>query len=276
MDRSLQDLVVVVTGAGSGIGRASAAAFAFAGAHVHLVDLEAGAASLAADAIRAMGGTAVAHAADCRDPEAMARVAAAVLAAEGRVDVLHNNAGVAVVGEVRDLPLASWHHAIDVNLWGVIHGIHAFLPALIQAGQGHIVNTASMAGLVPFPTTAAYTASKFAVVGLSEALDAELAPYGIRVSALCPGATRTGILERATLAVGDQARGALDQVFAHLAWTPERVAAAAVRAVRKRRGGVIPARLGVASLWYLRRVSVTLYQGIFRTACRLLLSRRPA
>jgi NAD(P)-dependent dehydrogenase (short-subunit alcohol dehydrogenase family) len=274
MDRRLQDRVVVVTGAGSGIGRASAVAFAAAGARVHLVDLEGDAAERAADAIRATGGGAIAHAVDCRDPDAVGRLAETVLAAEGRVDVLHNNAGVVVVGEVRDLPLAAWHHAIDVNLWGVIHGIHAFLPSLIRAGRGHIVNTASMAGLVPFPTTVPYTASKFAVVGLSWALDCELAPHGIRVSALCPGATRTGILDRGTLAVGDQGMGALRQVFQRFAWPPERVAAAAVDAVRKGRGGVIPAGLGVAPLWYLQRASVTLYQGLFRAVAGIALAPR--
>lgn len=168
--------VVVITGAASGIGRALARAFSEKGARLHLVDIDAdGVKSVAAEL------QAAAHALDCTRAKAMGSLADEIFSAEGRVDVLCNNAGVVCGGPVEEIPLKDWRWSVDVNLWGVIHGIRAFVPKMIeQGGESHIVNTASMAGLVPFPFVAPYVASKFAVAGLSEALDCELAPRGIR------------------------------------------------------------------------------------------------
>ncbi|MCH9685222.1 MAG: SDR family NAD(P)-dependent oxidoreductase, partial [Deltaproteobacteria bacterium] len=140
--------VVVITGAGSGIGRATAMAFAKHGARLHLVDIHRGRVEEAAAEARLVGPEAHAHAVDVRDPEAMEKLADEVYARHSRVDVLINNAGVAHSALVQETSLDDWRWVLDVNLWGVIHGIHVFVPRLIdQGGRAHIVNTASVAGL---------------------------------------------------------------------------------------------------------------------------------
>jgi short-subunit dehydrogenase len=108
---------------------------------------------------------------------------------------MFNNAGIGIGGEVRFYDIKDWEQVVDVNIRGVIHGIRAAYPVMLRQGYGHIVNTASMAGLVPFPTAVSYCASKFAVVGLSTALRIEAAEAGVRVSVLCPGVIQTPILE---------------------------------------------------------------------------------
>lgn len=120
-----------------------------------------------------------------------------VAAERGRLDVVFNNAGIAVGGTVDELTLDHWNRTIDVNLRGVVHGVHAAYPIMKRQGFGHIVNTASLAGLVPAPLMAPYTATKHAVVGLSLALRAEAAAHGVRVSVVCPGFTDTPLLDNA-------------------------------------------------------------------------------
>jgi NAD(P)-dependent dehydrogenase (short-subunit alcohol dehydrogenase family) len=135
---------------------------------------------------------------DVSDPAAVERAARATVEAFGKVHLVCNNAGVGGSGGIDDISLASWRWVIDINLMGVVHGIRAFLPLLRGHGEGgHIVNTASMAGFLPGTGFGAYTATKFAVVGISEALAAELAPHNIGVSVLCPGWVNTRILESA-------------------------------------------------------------------------------
>ncbi|MBW2522807.1 MAG: SDR family NAD(P)-dependent oxidoreductase [Deltaproteobacteria bacterium] len=266
--RDLHDKVVVVTGAGSGIGRATARAFAAAGARLHLVDVdESRVRTVAAEVGHGGAGREpVAHVVDCGDAGAMRQLAEGIYAADGRVDVLHNNAGVCVGGPVQDLALDDWRWIFDVNVWGVIHGIHFFVPRMIaQGGGGHVVNTASMAGLVGLPMVAPYCASKFAVVGLSEALAAELAAHRIRVTVVCPGAVRTNVMRDGRLrlpgAWGERIRKAFDRHSA----SPEDLAAAIVEAVERDRSLVLwPGHMW--PLWLLKRTSIPLYH---RTARRL-------
>jgi NAD(P)-dependent dehydrogenase (short-subunit alcohol dehydrogenase family) len=131
---------------------------------------------------------------DVRDPASFRRVALEVRRRSGRIDFLFNNAGIAVGGPVATYTQADWDDVIDVNLRGVTHGIQAVYPAMIAQGSGHIVNTASMAGLVATPSEGSYVATKHAVVGLTRSLRAEAARHGVRASVLCPGAIRTPIL----------------------------------------------------------------------------------
>ena len=179
----------VVTGAGSGIGRSLARLLAERGATVHVVDVNRSAAETTATEI---GGTA--HTVDVTDAEAVERLAADVFRA-GPLDLLFNNAGIGHAGAVVDTTLDDWRALIDVNLMGVVHGLHAFLPRLLaQDRPAHIMNTASMAGLVPAAGLAAYSATKAAVVALTDALDIELIGTPVRVSALCPGVIDTAIV----------------------------------------------------------------------------------
>jgi short-subunit dehydrogenase len=131
---------------------------------------------------------------DVSDPVRMEGFAQEVIAAKGRVDVLINNAGVGMGGELKDTSLADFRWLMGINFWGVVHGVHFFLPAMIERRSGHIVNIASLNGLAPFPFDGPYNASKFGVIGYSETLRAELARFKIGVTAVCPGLINTNLM----------------------------------------------------------------------------------
>jgi len=190
------DGVAVVTGAGSGIGRELARSLAGIGMPVALIDVDAQAASAFREEIEAAGGQALSIGCDVSRADEVVAAAEQVRAELGAVTILCNNAGIGGgVGPPQvEVPLDRWAAVLGVNLQGVIHGVHAFAPAMIESGRrGHIVNTASMAAFLTGPGSGPYTTSKFAVAGLTEVLRAELAPHHIGVSLLCPGPFRTGI-----------------------------------------------------------------------------------
>jgi len=192
--RVFEGAVAVVTGGASGIGRALGEELARRGAAVVLADVQADEAAAAAGQLAAAGRRAAGVALDVTDASAVARVIDGVAAEHGRLDFVFNNAGIAVGGELRDHTLEAWNRIIDVNLRGVVHGVQAAYPLMLRQGFGHIVNTASMAGLVTGPFLGSYATTKHAVVGLSKALRVEAAASGVRVSVLCPGVIRTPIL----------------------------------------------------------------------------------
>jgi NAD(P)-dependent dehydrogenase (short-subunit alcohol dehydrogenase family) len=136
----------------------------------------------------------LAHALDVRDSAQFQRVVDETVARTGRIDYFFNNAGIGVGGDMARYEMRDWNDVIDVNLRGVVHGIQAVYPVMRAQGSGHIVNTASAAGLLPAPNAGSYAASKHAVVGLSKALRIEAKEHGVRVSVLCPGVIRTPIL----------------------------------------------------------------------------------
>jgi NAD(P)-dependent dehydrogenase (short-subunit alcohol dehydrogenase family) len=189
--------VAIVTGAASGIGLALSRALVAEGAHVVMVDIDAGRLEEAAAGLRDGPGEAVTSALDVADAEAVAAVIHETHARQGALDYLFNNAGIGVFGETENIALADWNRLLDINLRGVVHGVVAAYPLMIAQGRGHIVNTASMAGLCPSPGLVAYAASKHAVVGLSTSLRGEAHDHGVRVSAVCPGLISTGIFEAA-------------------------------------------------------------------------------
>lgn len=185
------DTTAFVTGGASGIGRALAQALAARGVRVCVADVDgAGARQVAAEC----GAGACAESLDVRDEAAVRESIGAFAARHGRLDYLFNNAGIGVGGEAEEIPLPLWRGIVDVNVFGVLHGVLAAYPIMLKQGFGHIVNTASMAGLGPAPLLTPYALTKHAVVGLSTSLRLEAAPRGVRVSALCPGAIETPIL----------------------------------------------------------------------------------
>ncbi len=235
--------VAVVTGAAGGIGLALARAFAAEGMRIVLADIDAGELARACEELRSGGADALAVPTDVSDPAAVEALRDATLDAFGSVHVVCNNAGVGTGGPLWEVPLEAFEWVMGVNFWGVVHGIRTFVPHLVAQGTGHVVNTASAAGLVASPFLGPYTASKFAVVALSETLAMELAGSGVAVSVLCPLWVRTRIHESgrnappavtAALGEGDPG-GAGRQVIAQLVETglpPEVVAGKVVEAVK--------------------------------------------
>jgi len=191
--------VAVVTGAASGIGRALAEAFAAAGSGVVVADLDGDGARQVAAGIEAAGGRALAVAVDVSDPAAVEDLAARTLARFERVDVLCNNAGVSTFNLMADQTLDDWRWVVGVNFWGVVHGLHTFVPIMrAQGTPGHIVNTSSIAGVLSgVAFIGPYAATKVAVVSVSETLAQELAmaEVPIGVSVLCPSSTDTRVME---------------------------------------------------------------------------------
>lgn len=195
--QDLQGKTAVVTGAASGIGLAMSKRFAAEGMNVVMADVEEPPLNEAVAALNAEGETAVGVVVDVSDPASVQGLADQAIDRFGRVNVLCNNAGVAgsIEAGSQGISLADWKWVIDVNLWGVIHGHAAFLPHLLEHGDGHIVNTASMAGHLPGHS--AYSATKWAVVGITEGLFNQLHTEGstVGVSCLCPGWVDTRINE---------------------------------------------------------------------------------
>jgi NAD(P)-dependent dehydrogenase (short-subunit alcohol dehydrogenase family) len=193
--RTFERAAAIVTGGASGIGRALAGELAKRGCEVILADLQIELAEEVASEICASGTVARAFKVDVTDFSAMRHLVQDTAERAGRLDYIFNNAGIGIGGNVNHYRIEDWDQIIDVNLRGVINGIQAAYPIMMNQGFGHVVNTASIAGLTPTPGAVGYAATKYAIVGLSQSLRAEAAPAGVRVSVICPGVIRTPILE---------------------------------------------------------------------------------
>ena len=221
---------IVVTGAGSGIGRATALAFAQQGARIAACDID----QPRLDALaRELGARAlVVRKVDVADRAQMTAFAEAVHAAVPAADVVVNNAGVAVSGPFVDTSLDDWDWLLGINLRGVVHGCHLFVPRMVQRRTGHVINLSSILGIYPAANVTAYVASKFAVLGFSQSLRAELEPHRVGVTAICPGLIATAIVADGRMAPAIQDRKARVMEIFKKGAPPERVAAAIVDAVR--------------------------------------------
>jgi NAD(P)-dependent dehydrogenase (short-subunit alcohol dehydrogenase family) len=232
--------VVLVTGGGNGIGAALARAFAARGARLVLADLDEAALARVAGALTAGGTEVLTQPTDVGERGQVEALAAAAEQRFGAIHIVCNNAGVAAYGDILHATHADWTYVLRVNLWGVIHGVETFVPRLVAQGPGgHIVNTASMAGLVGMRGLGVYSVSKFAVVGLSEALHRELAERGIGVSVLCPMMVATDLTATSERnrprALRNPAAAPLPaaEAMAGQTITPEEVAARVLRGIER-------------------------------------------
>jgi NAD(P)-dependent dehydrogenase (short-subunit alcohol dehydrogenase family) len=264
----------IVTGGGSGIGAAIVRALVARGSTVVIADVdEAAATALAAEVNAARPGAVSTAVVDVTDAAAVAGLVARVADEHGSLDLMFNNAGIAVAGLVDRLTMRHWDRVIDVNLKGVVHGIHAAYPVMLRQGHGHIINTASLAGLVPAPGLAPYVATKHAVVGMSLSLRAEAAGRGVKVSAVCPGFVDTPLLGRVNpgLPEADTGAGAaaLERLLGKL-YEADLLAQDVLRGVEQNRALIVAPR-SARTAWRMSRYAPrfmmrTIIAGVRRAA----------
>lgn len=259
----------IVTGGASGIGRALGAGLVRRGVAVVLADVDGDRVVEAAASMSGGAGHARGVELDVRDAVGFAALVREVHEDGGGLDLLFNNAGIGVGGETHELSLPHWDRAIDVNLRGVIHGVHAAYPLMRERGRGHIVNTASMAGLIPTPLITPYAATKHAVVGLSMSLRWEAADAGVRVSVVCPGVIETPILDSTgpdDLPKPDSARSSARGLLTQVGGRPypaEDLAEDVLRAVARNEGLIISPRRARIS-WQVSRFAPGLVERYYR------------
>jgi NAD(P)-dependent dehydrogenase (short-subunit alcohol dehydrogenase family) len=246
-----RDKIAIVTGGASGIGRALCEALVEREAAVVVVDVDGARAHEVAKALMARGGRARAASLDVRDAAAFQKLVDDTAADHGRLDYLFNNAGIAIGGEARDIPDEDWKRVLDVDLLGVVHGTRSAYRRMVDQGFGHIVNTASLAGLVPAVGEVPYAAAKYGVVGLSHSLRAEAAGLGVKVSVVCPGFIDTPILM-------SPIHGPMDtekvRAFMPKPMPPERCARIILKGVEQNRA-TIPVTGHAWALWWIARAS---------------------
>ncbi len=257
--------LALVTGAGSGIGRETALLCARRGANLAICDVNAAGLAQTEDEARQLGSDVVASTVDVADRDQMLAFAAAVHEHVEAVDLLVNNAGVGLGATFLETPLEDWDWILPINVMGVVHGCHIFVPAMVKRGSGgHVVNLSSAAGYFANPSLAAYSATKFAVRGLSEALRTELRPAGIGVTAVCPGLINTPITRNSRLrgnAVGQRER--VVKLYERRNYGPDRVAQRILHAVQHDRA-VMPVSAEAWLMWWLSRFTPALSRGLAR------------
>ena len=256
---------VVVTGAGSGLGAALCDVLAARGAQIVAADLDL--ANATATAARCG-----AHAVQCdvTDLAAVERLADEAERLMGGVDTIVNNAGVAVVGQVGEVPIADWRWVIDVNIWGVIHGCHVFAPRLRAQKRGNILNVASAAGLIAMPAMAPYNLTKAAVVSLSETLFADCAGDGVGVSVLCPSFFPTNLTRSPRTSTDPKLHRSAMRLVAKGGWTAEAIARAAIAGVEAGELHIAP-QLDIGLAWRLKRLAPGAFQRLSRLAARFMI-----
>jgi short-subunit dehydrogenase len=227
-----QNKKVLITGAGSGIGRATALLLAQYEAHLLLADISKIALAETAELIKNKGADCDSYLVDVSDWDAMQAMSEKVHRQHQVVDILINNAGVGLGGSFQSTSVDDWHWVLGINLMGVVYGCKLFTPAMMERKQGHVVNLASLAGYYAAPDMSAYSASKHAVMGLSESLRAELAAFNIGVSAICPGVINTNIIKNGKMTgATEKSQAKIDEFYQKRNYGPEYVAEGIVNAI---------------------------------------------
>jgi NADP-dependent 3-hydroxy acid dehydrogenase YdfG len=253
---SVSGKVAFVTGGASGIGAALAAELVQQGADVWIADRQIGQAQELTQQLNEAGGQAHAIELDVRSYPDFERAVDEAVRHSGRIDYLFNNAGIGVAGEIDSYALEDWDDVFDVNVHGVVYGIQAVYPIMIRQRCGHIVNTASMSGLVATASQASYSATKHAIVAISKTLRLEAERHGVQVSVLCPGAVRTLAITGGKYGRTHRYRdeGLRDMAERGRPITPEKFAKRAIRAVL-RGDAIIVIPAWWKAWWYLERLS---------------------
>lgn len=259
----------IVTGGGSGIGAALCRALVAAGADVLCTDIDGAAASAVAAAARGPGSARAARL-DVTDAAAVQAAVDGVVERDGRLDLIFNNAGIAWGGDTELLTLDQWNAIIDVNIRGVVHGVAAAYPVMVRQGHGHIVNTASMGGLTAAGQITSYVMTKHAVVGLSLALRSEAAARGVGVTALCPAAVETPILDKGAVGGFVGRDYYLKGQGIKTPYDPDRLARDTLVAIERNKALLIKPRLARAQ-WLFARLAPGLMQ---RASVRFVESQR--
>ncbi len=248
----------IVTGAGSGIGAALCRALVVAGADVVCTDVDGAAAARTAETLPGPG-TATAATLDVTDPDAVKAAVDAVVARAGRLDLMFNNAGIVWGGDTELLTLDQWNAIIDVNIRGVVHGVTAAYPVMLRQGHGHIVNTASMAGLTAAGQLTSYVMTKHAIVGLSLALRSEAISRGVGVLAVCPGAVETPILDKGAIGGFVGRDYFLTGAGVKTAYSADKLAHDTLKAIGRNKALLVKPKQAYAS-WLFARIAPNLLQ----------------
>jgi len=266
----LNDKIAVVTGGGSGIGRTICIYLAERGARVVVADRNLEGSEETVSLIRSAGGCAESQRVDVADPGEVESLIHGVATRYGRIEYLFNNAGISINGEFQDLTLEHLESVMQVNFWGTVYGCRSVYPVMKKQGFGHIVNTASLAGLIPGGLTSIYSASKHAVVGFSLTLRAEARQYGIKVSTLCPGYMRTNIqktTENVSAYMNSEKNRKMNAEMKFPA--PEDCIDRMMRGVRRNRG-IIVTPLKHKIYWWLHRIAPEFIPNMFHRIIRMM------
>jgi NAD(P)-dependent dehydrogenase (short-subunit alcohol dehydrogenase family) len=245
----------VITGAGSGIGKCLGEKLAAFGAHVVLSDIDPTGLAKVVTGIEAGGGSVFGEVLDVTDYEAFKTHMDGVVVSNGRIDYIFNNAGIAIAAEFQDMTLEDWRKVIDINLHGVFHGSILAYRQMARQGFGHIVNLSSVEGMIPFPTTGSYVATKFAVLGLTQGMWVEGRSLGIKTHTVCPGYIRTNIFDAAKMVGINRAR-IMDQykLLEKLGTSPEKCADVILKGVARDKA-IIPVTPLAHLIWRMARLT---------------------
>lgn len=261
--KNLQGKWVLITGAASGIGQALALEFAAAGSNIIIADINEEGMKNTNSQIEARGGKALCIRADMAKVEEIQALADRAIVEAGQVDILVNNAGIAFVSEAQNVTRDEWQKILAINLHGYIFLTHFLLPHMIERRSGHIVNIASLAGLIGVPGFVPYCTTKFGVVGYSEALRVEMAAYGIGVTVICPGVISTPIIQNSLIKGFDQKMRELPSL---VMITPQKAAKIIVCGVRRNKAKVIPATMLTRLVYPLKKIAPGFVEFVLRKA----------
>jgi short-subunit dehydrogenase len=261
---AFREKVCIVTGAASGIGKALCEELAREGAKVIATDINAGALHSAVASIKDANHPVRVEELDVTDYDAFKKVVEDTVSGEARLDYIFNNAGIAILGEVRDTTIEHWRKVLDVNLNGVVYGSLLAYQQMVEQGSGHIVNLASVEGLMPFPTTVSYVTSKFGVMGLSEGMWVEGKDLGVKVSVVCPGFVSTPIFDVSdTVGVEKDKWKESLSLWERFAISPEGCARVILKGVEKNKP-IITVTAVAKVMWWLTRISPTFIMNFAR------------